>query len=72
MTPESATTWLDVLNAGGTVGVLVAIIVYGAKMLPKFIERWGEHTVALNGLKTEVTEMRQEIKELRDDIKRNK
>ncbi len=75
MTPEVATSWLDFINAGGTIVVLAAIIVYGAKMLPSFLARWGEHTSALVGLKTEIKAdielLRNEIKELRDDVKCN-
>ena len=72
MTPESATTWLEFVNTGGTVVVLIAIILYGAKMLPAFLKRWGEHTEALLLIHTDLSMMKEEIKELRDDIKRNK
>ena len=47
MTPETATSWLDVLNAGGIVGVMTAFVVYGLWLMPKFLKRWEAHTEAL-------------------------
>jgi len=69
MTPESVSGWLSVLNAGGTVLVLAAIVVYGAKMLPEFLKRWGEHTEALMGIKMELQAIKDDIKEMCDEFK---
>ena len=68
VTPETATNWLEVVNTGGVVGVLLGIIVYGGWFLPKFLKRWGEHTVALVSLKNEIVAIKNEVRELRDDL----
>ena len=65
MTPDVATSWLDIVNAGGTVFVLGAIIVYAAKMLPTFLLRWKEHTEVLMKIDNRLTSLEDELKELK-------
>ena len=72
MTPETATSWLDLVNTGGTIFVLAAIVVYGVRMLPAFMKRWGEHTEALVNVANELQGIKDEVKELRYELdKRN-
>ena len=68
VTPETATNWLEVVNTGGVVGVLLGIIVYGGWFLPKFLKRWGEHTTALVTIHNDLDNLKNEVRELRDDL----
>lgn len=64
MTPEVATSWMDMVNTGGTIFVLIGVVVYGAKMVPAFMKRWGEHTIALTKISERLAVIERELDNL--------
>ena len=64
MTPDVATTWLDLVNTGGVIAVLLAIIVYAAWLMPRFLKRWEEHTTALHSIKNELENIKDRLERL--------
>lgn len=68
MTAAAATSWLEFINTGGVIFILAAIIVYAAKLLPKFLKQWETHTLALSGLKNELENLKTEVREIRHEL----
>lgn len=65
VTPEIAMSWFDVVQTWGLIGILIAIVAGGVRGFPMFMAWLRDHTIALTNVHNELKELREDVRELK-------